>query len=290
MSSNTFVLTALSGVSFGSILFLVASGFSLIFGVMGVLNLTHGVLYMVGAYIGWTLAIQHGHNFLLAVVAGGVGAAIIGLILDQGFLRRIHGMLTQQVLLTFGFIYILTNSCLWYWGALPKPPFTAPTLDWSFPIAGLQYPFARVVIMLIGIALAVFLWWLQSKTKFGMIIRAGMNDKEMTVGLGINYGIVAAAIFLLGCFLAGAAGVVGSQLFGAHLGLGQEILLYAVAVVVVGGLGSIPGALVGGIVIGLVVSFGTVLLPGLAMFFVYLVMIVVLMIRPSGILGRAITD
>lgn len=285
-----FLLTALTGVSFGSILFLVASGLSLIFGVMGVLNLAHGALYMVGAYIGWTIAIQQGGNFALAVLAGGVGTAIVGLVLDRGFLRRIHGMLNQQVLLTFGFVYVLTNLCLWYWKALPKAPFTAPALDWSFPIAGVTYSFARMAITAAGIALAIFLWWLQSKTRFGTIVRAGMTDKEMTEGLGINYGIVATIVFALGCFLAGIAGVLGAQLFGAHLELGMNILVLAVVVVVVGGMGSVPGALVGGILIGLVVSFGKVLVPGLSMFLVYLVMIVILMIRPTGILGKAITS
>jgi branched-chain amino acid transport system permease protein len=283
-----FVLNVLNGISFGAILFLLGAGLSLIFGVMGILNLAHGAIYMVGAYIGWTIAIQQGCNFGLAVLAGGVAAGILGLIMERGFLRRLHHMLNQQVLLTFGFVYVLTNLCLWIWEALPKAPFTAPALAWSFPIMSGTYSTARITIAAIGIALAIGLWWLQDKTRLGAIVRAGMDDKVMINALGINYGIVATAIFFLGCFIAGAAGVLGAHLFGVNLELGIEVLLLAVVVVVVGGTGSVQGALVGGILIGLIISFGKALFPELSMFFVYLIMVIILLIKPSGLLGKPI--
>jgi len=284
-----FVLNMLNGISFGAILFLLASGLSLIFGVMGILNLAHGVLFMVGAFVGWTIAVQSGLNFWLAVLAGGFAGGLLGLIMERGFFRYLHRMLNEQVLLTFGFIYILTNLSLWIWGGVPKAPFTASILSGSFHIIGdWSYSTARIVISLIGIALAVGLWWLREKTRIGAIIRAGMDDKEMTIGLGINYGLVATAVFSLGCFVAGASGVMGAHLFGVTLELGLSILLLALVVVVVGGTGSVLGALVGGILIGLIISFGKALFPELSMFVVYLAMIVILLVKPSGILGKAV--
>lgn len=284
-----FVLNVLNGISFGAILFLLGSGLSLIFGVMGILNLAHGALYMVGAFVGWTIAVQQGLNFWSAVLAGGLTSGLLGLVMERGFFRYLHRMLNEQVLLTFGFLYILTNLGLWIWGAVPKAPFTAPILSGSFHVIGeWSYSTARIAITLIGIALAAGLWWLQDKTRVGAIIRAGMDDKEMTTGMGINYGLVATAVFFLGCFIAGAAGVIGAHLFGVTLELGLSILLLALVVVVIGGAGSVQGALLGGMLIGLIISFGKALFPELSMFVVYLAMIIILLVKPSGILGKAV--
>lgn len=283
-----FVLNVLNGISFGVILFLLGSGLSLILGVMGMLNLAHGALYMVGAFVGWTIARQQGLNFVLAIFAGGVTGGLLGLVMERGFFRYLYKQLNEQVLLTFGFLYILTNLSLWIWGPLPKGPFTAEILSFSFPIMGGVYPTARIVIIFIGVALAIGLWWLQEKTRVGAIIRAGMDDKEMTEGLGISLGVVSTALFVLGAFIAGASGVIGAQLFGVKLELGLDILLLALVVVIVGGTGSVQGALLGGIIIGLIISFGKALFPDLAMFFIYLVMIAILLIKPSGLLGRKV--
>lgn len=285
---DLIILNILNGISFGVILFLLGSGLSLILGVMGMLNLAHGALYMVGAFIGWTLARYLGLNYVLAIFSAGVVAGLIGLIMERGFFRYLYKQLNEQVLLTFGFLYILTNLSLWIWGPLPKAPFTAEILSSSFPIMGWIYPTARIAIIFIGVALAIGLWWLQEKTRVGAIIRAGMDDKEMLEVLGINFGVVSTALFVLGAFIAGASGVIGAQLFGVNLELGLNILLFALVVVIVGGTGSVQGALVGGVIIGLIISFGKALFPELAMFFIYLVMIVILIIKPSGILGRKV--
>jgi branched-chain amino acid transport system permease protein len=282
------VLNILNGISFGVILFLLGSGLSLILGVMGMLNLAHGALYMVGAFVGWTIARQLGLNYVLAIFSAGVVAGLIGLIMERGFFRYLYKQLNEQVLLTFGFLYILTNLSLWIWGPNAKAPFTAEILSSSFPIMGWIYPTARIAIIFIGVALAIGLWWLQEKTRVGAIIRAGMDDKEMLEVLGINLGVVSTALFVLGAFIAGASGVIGAQLFGVNLELGLNILLFALVVVIVGGTGSVQGALVGGVIIGLIISFGKALFPELAMFFIYLVMIVILIIKPSGILGRKV--
>ena len=282
------MLNLLNGVSFGTILFLLAAGLSLIMGVMGILNLAHGVLYMVGAFVGWTVAVQLGLNWGLAVLSGGLAAGVVGLVMERGFLCHLYRQLNEQVLLTIGFVYVLTNLTLWLWGPLPKMPFTAPFLSGSFPIVGWSYPISRVVIILIGLVLAIGLWWLQDKTRVGAITRAGMDDKETTMGLGINLPLVFTAVFFIGSFIAGIAGIVGAQLFGVYLEISWEVLLLALAVVVVGGMGSVQGALLGSMLIGVSDAFVKALFPDLAMFTIYLVMIIILLAKPSGLLGRKV--
>jgi len=285
---DVFVLNMLNGVSFGFILFLLASGFSLIFGVMGILNLSHGALYMVGAYVGWTIAVKYGLNFLFAALMGGLAAGLISLAMERGFFSHLYKQLNEQVLLTFGFIYILTNISMWVWGPIFKAPFTAPFLSGSFNFMDWSYPKARVATILIGLILAIGLWWLQDKTRVGAIVRAGMDDKEMTMALGVNLGLVSTALFFVGSFIAGFAGVIGANLLGVNLGLGMDVLLLALAVVIIGGVGSIQGALLGSMVIGIIDAFGKALFPELAMFTIYLVMIIILLVRPSGLLGRRV--
>ena len=281
-----FALNLLNGVAFGSILFLLACGLSLALGVMGILNLAHGALYMVGAYVGWSIAINQGLNFWLAVLAGALAGGLLGLIMERGLFRYLHGRLNEQVLLTFGFIYILRNLTQWIWGTIPKAPFTASFLSDTFPIGDLTYPFSRVATIVIGVILAIALWWLLEKTRTGAIIRAGIDDKEMTTGLGINVGIVSTAVFSLGAFIAGAAGVLGANLFGVNLNLGLNVLLYALIVVVIGGMGSIQGALLGSMIIGIVDSFVKGLNPELGAFSMYFIMIIILLIKPAGLLGK----
>ncbi len=286
MDTAGFLLGLLNGVSFGMVLFLVASGLSVIFGLMGILNMAHGALYMVGAYVGWTVAVQHGLSFGLATLAGGIVAALVGLVIERGFLRHLYKQPNAQVLLTFGFIYILANLSQWIWGPDFRGPFTAPFLSGSFQIVGRSYPTARIGIIFIGLLVAVGLWWLQNKTRVGAIVRAGMDNKEMTGGLGINLARVSMAVFFLGSFIAGAAGVIGAQLLGVRTMMSIDILLLALVVIIVGGVGSVQGALLGSILIGTIDAFGRALFPEFAMFTIYLAMIAILLIRPSGILGR----
>ncbi len=282
------VLNLLNGISFGSVLFLLACGLSLILGVMGILNLAHGALYMIAGYVGWSVAVRYGLNFGLAVLAGGVAAGLVGLLMERGFLRHLYRQLNEQVLLTIGFIYIFMNLSLWVWGPTPKAPFAPSFLSGSFHIMGWSYPSVRIAIILIGLVFAVGLWWLQDKTRLGAIVRAGMEDKEMAMGLGINMDRVFTLVFFFGAFTAGLAGVIGAQLLGVYLNLGWDILLYALIVVVVGGMGSVQGALLGAILIGLIDAFGKALFPEFAMYTIYLAMVIILLARPRGLLGRRI--
>lgn len=279
-------LSILNGIAFGSILFLLAVGFSLIMGVMGILNLAHGAIFMVGAYVGWTLAVEHEVNFILAILAGGASAGLVGFVMDRGFLRHLYKQMHEQALLTVGFIFIITNLTLWIFGPIDRPSFVPSFVAGSIPLGDGQYPIFRIAT--IGIGLVVFLgfWWFQEKTRVGAIVRAGMDNKEMTVALGINLGLVSALVFLLGSFMTGTAGVIGIQLMGADLRSPISILILALIVVVIGGVGSIQGAFVGSMLVGLIDNIGKTLFPQFAMFTLFLAMIIVIIVRPRGLLGR----
>ncbi len=283
-----FITNMLNGLSYGMVLFLIASGMSIVLGAMGVANLAHGALYMVGAYIGWTVVVKWKVNFALGLLAGALGGGLVGLGIERGLLRHLYKQLNEQVLLTFGFVYILSNLCLWIWGGMPRMPFTAKFFMGPIELFGIVYPKPRLAVILIGLILAIGLWYLQERTRIGAVVRAGMDDKDTTMALGINLERAFAFIFFTCAFIAGAAGVVGAQLLGVHTELGLDVLLLALIVVIVGGVGSIQGALLGGILIGVIDSFGRAVFPQLAMFTMYLTMIVILIVRPTGLLGRKI--
>lgn len=282
------LLTFLNGISYGMLLFLVASGMSIVMGLMGIINLAHGALYMVGGYIGWTIAVQYDLNFGLAVFLGGCAGGFTGLIIERGFLRRLYKQPNEQVLVTFGFVYILSNLCVWIWGPRRRLQFTGESLSGLIYLGNIPFPVTRVFTIITGIVVAVVLWWLQDKTRFGAMVRAGMDDKEMTTGLGINLERVSMLVFFLAAFIAGIAGVIGAQLLGVYSWLSTDILVLALVVVIVGGMGSVQGALSGGIVIGLIDTVFKTLFPQFSMFTIYVAMIIILMVRPSGLWGRRI--
>ena len=285
---DIWVVHLLNGITFGMLLFLLASGLSLVLGVMGILNLAHGTLYMLGAYVGLTL-ISYVGNFWLAALLSGIGIGLFGLVLERLFLSRLHRQINEQVLLTLGLVYILGNAVLWVWGPFPKLGTVPSILDVSMHIGDLSFPVYRFVIIVIGLAIAAGLWLFQEKTRSGAIIRAGMDDKQMTMGLGINYGLVSTAIFFLGAFIAGLAGFLGSPILGAEPGMSFPIILLAMIVVVVGGMGTVQGTLLGSIVIGLLDTLGKAFFPDFALFTIYLVFIIILLVRPTGLLaGRKI--
>ena len=283
---DAILLNLINGIAFGMLLFLLASGLSIMLGLMGIINLAHGVLFMIGAFIGWTVLIQWKLNFGLAVLAAGLGAGLIGLVLERVFLRRLYKQPNEQVLLTLGFLYIFTNLTIWIWGPRPRIPFTAPFLSGSISIGEFSYPISRFLIIFVGLVLAAGLWWLQDKTRAGAIIRAGMDNKEMTTGLGINLARVSTLVFFLTAFIAGVAGIIGATVLGANTTNIFEILLLALVVVIVGGVGSIQGTLVGSLLIGLIDNFGKAMFPQFALFTIYLAMVIILIIRPTGLLGR----
>jgi branched-chain amino acid transport system permease protein len=276
----------LGGMSYGVVLFLIATGLSLVLGLMGIVNVAHGALFMTGAYFGLTVAKLTG-NLILGILAGAILAGIVSLIIDRLFLCQLYKQQLEQILVTFGFVYIITNLHLWIYGAWPKSAFVPQILSGSITIGRFNFPVHRLTVIIIGGALCVGLWWLQEKTKVGAKVRAGMDDAEMVSGVGINLTPINIGAFCLGAFLAGFAGVVGAPVLGGvNLNTGTDIFFVAIAVCIVGGVGSVQGALVGAVLIGITTTLVSTYFPVLAMFVTYILMVLILIIKPSGLLGR----
>jgi branched-chain amino acid transport system permease protein len=281
------LVTGLNGLSYAFILFLLAAGFSLTFGVMGVLNLAHGALYMFGAYVGLQV-IAVVDVFWLAAIIAALCLAVIGFGLYFFFLRHLYNKIPEQAVLTIGISYMVANVVLWIWGPRAQIGMTPEWLQGTISIGDLSFPIYRLFIMGVGLVILGILWWMQDKTRAGAIIRAGMDNKEMTVSLGINYGLVSTLVFLLGMALAGVAGVLGTPVIGAYPSMGDNLLLLTLIVVVVGGTGYIQGTMLGALVIGLMDTFGKAYIPEAALFFSYIVFLIVLLVRPSGLMGRKV--
>lgn len=277
------VLNLVNGLSFGFTLFLVATGLSITLGLMRLINLAHGALFLVGAYIGIML-VKSGFHFLLAAIVGGIIVGMIGVMIERGFLQHLHGRLNEQVLLTFGFVQVITNSCYWIWGTDPLL-LSAPVAG-SIEVGEFHFPVYPLILILVGLAMAFGLYLFQEKTRIGAMVRAGMDNPEMTMGLGINLGLVCTGVFGLGAFVAGFAGILGAPIFGVYPRAAVDTLMLALIVVVVGGTGSIEGALVASLIMGLLISFTGAYFPLLSSFVMYLALIIILIFKPSGILGR----
>jgi branched-chain amino acid transport system permease protein len=276
----------LSGLSYGMVLFLLSAGLSVVLGLMGIIQLAHAAIVMFGGYVGVTVA-KATDNFLLGILAGGTAAGMIGFVLERGFLRYLYQRHREQIMVTFGFVFILTNIVVWIWGPWPKSGFVPSLLGGSILIGTRNFPVHRILVIAIGAGIFFALWWLQEKTRIGAIVRAGMDDAEMVSGLGINLGPLTVGVFFLGSFLAGFAAVVGAPLLGGvSPDQGFTLLLLAMAVCIVGGVGSIQGALAGALLIGIIYTLVATYLSVLAMFTAYLIMIIILIFRPSGLRGR----
>lgn len=285
MELSEFVIQTLNGISYGLLLFLLAAGLSLIFGLMGIINLAHGSYYTLGAYVGLVIITKTG-SFLFGLFGAAVILAILGIVMERFFFRKLYKRELDQVLLTFGFAYLFMDIAKLIWGgvprSLPKPPF----LEGSISILGEAFPIYRFGIIVIGLGIAILLWLFLEKTRTGVIIRAGVDDKEMVSGLGINITLYFSGIFALGAFLAAIGGVIGGPIIGAYPGLDFEILVLALAVVVVGGLGTLKGAFWGSLLIGFAETFGKAIFPNFAMFTIYVTMVLVLIFKPAGLLGK----
>jgi branched-chain amino acid transport system permease protein len=284
---QTLVVTALNGLSYAFILFLLAAGFSLTFGVMGVLNLAHGTMYVVGAYVGLEVVSRLG-PFWLAVIAAAAALALVGFLLYYFFLRHLYGKVPEQGVLTIGVAYALANIVLWIWGPFAKMGSTPEMLTGVIRVGTLAFPIYRIFICGVGVVVLAVLWWMQDRTRVGAIIRAGMDNKDMTVSLGINYGLISTLVFLFGVALAGAAGMLGAPITGAFPSMGDQLLLLTLLVVIVGGTGYIQGTMLGALIIGLLDTFGKAYFPSAALFTSYVIFLVVLLVRPSGLIGRKV--
>ncbi|MCL5735769.1 MAG: ABC transporter permease [Actinobacteria bacterium] len=275
----------LIGISFGSILFLLSAGLSLTMGLMRIVNLAHGAIFMVGAYVGLAVTNITGH-FTIGLLGGAVAAGLVGLIMEAGFLRRLYKQESGQVLLTIGFIYIIMNVVQWIWGAKPLSGIVPGSLSAVIGIGDFYFPVFRFFMIGFGLLMAVLLWLFQDKTKVGATIRAGMDNRQVATALGINLKRLFTAVFALGSFVAGLCGLLGAPLMGINLQVGWDALLLAMIVVIVGGTGSVQGTLLGAMIIGLVDAFGKAYFPDIAYFAIYVALILILLFRPSGLLGR----
>ncbi len=290
MSFDVLFNQFLSGIARGALLFLVASGLSLTFGVLRVLNFAHGSLYMLGAFIAysiWKWLLIPVVGFYVATVLSALVMAGIGLLIEYFILRRLYSRgWPEQLLATYALILIITDIVKWFWGgeflSIPRPkPFTGAVSLFGFP-----FPSYNFFIILLGLALVVFLWWLVYKTRLGDIIRAAAHDRDMVSALGIPIPWLFTCIFVLGAFIAGLSGAVVAPYGAIALGMDIDIIIECFAVVVIGGMGSLPGTLLGSFIVGQVYSFGIMYKPELALAFIFMVMAIVLIIRPWGIFGR----
>ena len=275
-----------NGVSYGALLFLLAGGLSLIFGMMRIVNMTHGSYYLLGGYVALTVIWRTGH-FLLAIVVGALAIAVIGIGEWNAFLKRLAGQELGQVLTTMGFALIFQDLALVIWGG---DPYTIPTpaiLGGSWQIRSLYFPVYRVFIVAVAALVAVVLWLVVERTRLGAMMRATVDDAEMARGVGINVFLISMGVFAMGALLASVAGVVAGGFVGVYPGADFEILPYAFVVVIVGGMGSLKGALVGSLLVGLLDNFGKALFPELSYFTLFAPMAAILAVRPTGLFGRA---
>ncbi|WP_424971037.1 branched-chain amino acid ABC transporter permease [Dinoroseobacter sp. S76] len=305
MSAVLLIEQVLNGVQFGIMLFLMAAGLTLIFGVMGLINLAHGSLYMVGAFAAAAVAGATG-SFLLGLAAALAAAAAAGALIEVTVIRRLYDRdHLDQVLATFALILIFSEGTRWIFGSFPL--FLDVPEALSGPVTlpgGIQYPAYRLAIILVGLAVAAGLFWLIGRTRIGVQIRAGEADREMIGALGVDINRLYTLVFALGAALAGLAGALVGAIQSVQVGMGEPVLILAFVVIVIGGIGSIKGALVGAILLGLTDTLGRTLLPvlfgtflepsaatsvgsAIASMAIYILMACVLVLRPTGLYGRA---
>jgi len=281
-----WALQALNGISLGALLFLMASGFTLVFGLARVVNMAHGAFYLLGGYFGLTILRLTG-SFWLALLAGGVGIVVVNYFIERYLLRGIGENHLAQVLLTVGLVYVIADIALSIWGgdslSIRPPTFAQGPIDLP---GGIVYPRYRFLLIVFGVFIGILLWLLYKKTQIGAIVRAGVDDREMVNAIGINIDRLFALVFALAAFLAGMSGVAGGAFLALYPGAEWEILILALVVVIVGGLGSLEGAMVGSLIVGLVDAYGRWLLPQFSHFVVFAPMAVLLLLRPRGLFGR----
>lgn len=285
MSLTSFLNVALNGLTFGALLFFLASGFTLIFGLMRVVNLGHGAFYMLGGYVGISTILLTG-NYWLGVLAGSLAVAVVGVLTERWLLRPIRGLQKSEVLLTIGLTFVIGDLALAGWGGNPRPVPVPSYLSGSIALGPMIYPRYRIFVLVLAIVVGIALFLLLHRTRVGAVVRAGVDDREIVQALGVDINLAFTGVFALGSFLAGLAGVIGGGMLSLLPGVEFEILLLGLVVVIIGGLGSLTGAVLGAILVGLVDSFTKAFIPDLAFFTLFAPMALVLYFRPRGLLGK----
>ena len=275
-----------NGVSYGALLFLLAGGLTLIFGMMHIVNMTHGSYFLLGGYVGLTVIWKTG-SFPLAILVAAVAIAVLGVVQWRLFLHRLAGEELGQVLTTVGFALIFQDLALVIWGGEPYTIPAPAALTGAFNAGALYFPVYRVFMIGVAAVVALILWFVLERTRVGAMMRATVDDAEMAGGVGIDVRRISMSVFALGALLAAGAGVVAGAFVGVYPGADFEILPYAFVVVIVGGMGSLRGALIGSLLVGLLDNFGKALFPEFSYFTLFAPMAAILAIRPTGLFGRA---
>lgn len=280
-----WVFQTLNGLTTGALLFFLASGLTVIFGLMRILNLAHGALFLFGGYVGYSINERTG-SFPLAVLAGAFAAGVLGVLIQQGFSTSLLRSPFNQVLLTLGLAFIISNAILYFWGGTPKLMRPPEPLRGSRDVFGVFYPQYRLMLIVLSCVMAIILYLVWERSRLGAIVRACVDDREMAAAMGIRVDLVFAAVFAIGAALAGMTGVLGAPVLGLSIGLEFEVLLLAVVVVVVGGIGSLSGAFIASMAVGLIDAYGKAKFPELSYFTLFVPVILILLLRPRGLLGR----
>jgi len=285
LDTNFWVVQAFNGVSYGALLFLLASGLSLIFGVMRIVNLAHGSFFLLGGYVALTVIWTTG-SWLLALPVAALVVAAVGLLMERVFLRPLGFDPLRQVLMSVGFAYLFQQAALDIWGGDNLDIIPPALLKESAVVGGFYFPMYRIFMIGMALVMGLILWLTMEKTRVGAMVRATVDDAEMARGVGIDTSRVSMFIFALGAFLAGLGGVVGGAFLGVYPGLDFAILPIAFAVVIIGGMGSLGGAAVGSLLVGLADNFGKALFPEISYFTLYAPMVLILALKPTGLFGR----
>ena len=285
MNTQFWVIQTFNGVSYGALLFLVGSGLSLIFGVMRIVNLSHGAYFLWGGYIALSVIWATG-SWALSLPLAALAVAVLGLLMERVFLRPLGFDPLRQVLLTVGFAYLFQQGALDIWGGNNMEINPPDALTHSVVIGGVYFPLYRVFMIVMALAIGTSIWLVMEKTRMGAAVRATVDDAQMARGVGIDTNRISMFVFALGAFLAALGGVIGGAFLGVYPGLDFEILPLAFAVVIIGGMGSLGGAAIGAMLVGLADNFGKALFPELAYFTLYAPMVLILAIKPTGLFGR----
>jgi branched-chain amino acid transport system permease protein len=282
---STIVIQILHGLAYGMLLFLVASGLTLVFGMMNVLNIAHASFYMLGAYFSYQMLKMVG-NFWVGLVVCPLLVGLLGVFMERFLLRRVHaGGHVQEFVITFGILFVINELVKWIWGTAPLPVPIPPALSGSVMIMGNVYPAYRLFILFFSLGILIFLAFILMKTRLGITVRAAVSDRDMVSALGTNTPRVFMLVMGIGTWLAGLAGVIAGPFISTYPGMALEILVDCFIVTVTGGLGSLLGAVVASFLIGQLSSFGILFIPRFAIVFAFLLMAVVLIIKPSGLFG-----
>jgi branched-chain amino acid transport system permease protein len=287
ITSAQAVILAINSFALGGLLFLLSAGFSLIFGLMRIPNLMHGAFFMLGAYFGVSL-LDWGVNFWITALLSGLAMAVIGGIIERFLLRRLEGQVLPQVLLTLGFAFIIADVCLMIWTGDPWQPSPPRELRGAVQAMGMFFPLYRLVVLAVAVAVAIALWIMVDWTRLGAMIRAGVDDPAIARVCGIKVSQLFTIVFCLGAALAAFAGVMGAPFLSVYPGLDFEMLPLALIVVILGGTGSLLGALIGSFILGFLYNFGQAMFPDLAYVILFLPMLLVLVLRPQGLFGRVV--